>query len=459
SSIIPGDAVFQLYDTYGFPKELTEEYVSEFNFTIDEDGFDKEMENQRSRARQARQSSESMQVQSDLLSKLDVESKFIGHSQLSNVTELVTILKDGKYVDKLNQGEEGFVVLAETPFYAESGGQKADSGLIKNDSFEAEVVDVQKAPKGQHLHQIKVLTGTINQNKQVTTSVNRTMREDIVKNHTATHLLHQALKDVLGDHISQAGSQVTENGLRFDFTHFNSVSHDELNKIERTVNEQIWAHLPVAIESMPIDKAKEKGAMALCGEKYGDVVRVVEVGPYSLELCGGCHVNNTSEIGIFKIQSESGIGAGTRRIEAVTSKEAYLYVDKKLTTLNESAMLFKVPDNELPQRINRVFTQIKELEKENESLQAKAAHAQADGLLDNIEKINEMNVLLKEVDAKDMDQLRTMIDELRNKMDSGIIMLASEIKGKVQIVTSVSKDLTAEGMHRSEERRVGKESR
>ena len=447
SSIIPGDAVFQLYDTYGFPKELTEEYVSEFNFTIDEAGFDKEMENQRSRARQARQSSESMQVQSDLLSKLDVESKFIGHSQLSNVTELVTILKDGEYVDKLNQGEEGFLVLAETPFYAESGGQKADNGLIKNDSFEAEVVDVQKAPKGQHLHQIKVLTGTINQNKQVTTSVNRTMREDIVKNHTATHLLHQALKDVLGDHISQAGSQVTENGLRFDFTHFNSVSHDELNKIERTVNEQIWAHLPVAIESMPIDKAKEKGAMALFGEKYGDVVRVVEVGPYSLELCGGCHVNNTSEIGIFKIQSESGIGAGTRRIEAVTSKEAYLYVDKKLTTLNESAMLFKVPDSELPQRINRVFTQIKELEKENESLQAKAAHAQADSLLDNIEKINEMNVLLKEVDAKDMDQLRTMIDELRNKMDSGIIMLASEIKGKVQIVTSVSKDLTAEGMH------------
>lgn len=447
SSIIPGDAVFQLYDTYGFPKELTEEYVSEFNFTIDEAGFDKEMENQRSRARQARQSSESMQVQSDLLSKLDVESKFIGHSQLSNETELVTILKDGEYVDKLNQGEEGFVVLAETPFYAESGGQKADSGLIKNDSFEAEVIDVQKAPKGQHLHQIKVLTGTINQNKQVTTSVNRTMREDIVKNHTATHLLHQALKDVLGDHISQAGSQVTENGLRFDFTHFNSVSHDELNKIERIVNEQIWAHLPVAIESMPIDKAKEKGAMALFGEKYGDVVRVVEVGPYSLELCGGCHVNNTSEIGIFKIQSESGIGAGTRRIEAVTSKQAYLYVDKKLTTLNESAMLFKVPDSELPQRINRVFTQIKELEKENESLQAKAAHAQADDLLDNIEKINEMNVLLKEVDAKDMDQLRTMIDELRNKMDSGIIMLASEIKGKVQIVTSVSKDLTAEGMH------------
>lgn len=447
STIIPGEAVFQLYDTYGFPKELTEEYVSDFEFTIDEAGFAKEMENQRSRARQARQSSESMQVQSDLLSKLDVESNFIGHGQLNNETELVTILRDGDYVDVLNQGEEGFVVLTETPFYAESGGQKADSGRITNDSFEAEVVDVQKAPKGQHLHQIKVLKGRIKQNELVKTSVNRTIREDIIKNHTATHLLHQALKDVLGDHISQAGSQVTENGLRFDFTHFNSVSDDELNEIERIVNEKIWAHLPVAIESMPIDQAKEKGAMALFGEKYGDVVRVVEVGPYSLELCGGCHVNNTSEIGIFKIQSESGIGAGTRRIEAVTSKEAYLYIDEKLAILNESAKLFKVPDNELPQRINRVFVQVKELEKENESLQAKAAHAQADNLLDNIEVINEMNVLIKEVDAKDMDQLRTMIDELRNKMDSGIIMLASEIKGKVQLVTSVSKDLTAQGMH------------
>lgn len=447
SSVIPGESVFQLYDTYGFPKELTEEYVSEFGFTIDESGFNKEMENQRTRARNARQTGESMQVQSDLLSKLDIESDFIGYKNLNIATEIVAIVKDDAFKEKLSPNDEAYVILAKTPFYAESGGQKADIGLIKNDSFEAEVINVQKAPKGQHLHHIKVLSGEISLNDQVNAVVNVDSREGIIKNHTATHLLHQALKDVLGDHIHQAGSQVSEDNLRFDFTHFNSVNEEELKQIERIVNEKIWQRVPVTIESMAIEDAKEKGAMALFGEKYGDIVRVVEVGAYSLELCGGCHVNNTSEIGIFKILSESGIGAGTRRIEAVTSKEAYLYIDEKLNTLENSATLLKVRDNELPNRINRLFDQIQELEKENESLQAKAAHAQAGEILDDVEQINNMNVLLKEVDAKDMDQLRKMIDELRTKMDSGIIMLASEIKGKVQLVTSVSKDLTEENIH------------
>lgn len=447
STVIPGKSVFQLYDTYGFPKELTEEYVSEFGFTIDEAGFNEEMESQRSRARNARQTGESMQVQSGLLSKLDVESDFVGYEDLNNKTELVAIIKDGEFNDELNLGDEAYVVLTKTPFYAESGGQTADIGFIKNKSFEAEVLDVQKAPKGQHLHQIKVLSGKITRGDKVSALVDVNSRVGIVKNHTATHLLHQALKDVLGDHIHQAGSQVSENNLRFDFTHFNSVSEDELKQVERIVNEKIWASLPVSIESMAIDEAKEKGAMALFGEKYGDVVRVVEVGPYSLELCGGCHVNNTSEIGMFKIIQESGIGAGTRRIEAATSKEAYQYIDEKLTTLNSSATLLKVRDNELPARINRLFDQLQELEKENESLQAKAAHTQAGELLDDIEQINNMNVLLKQVDAKNMDQLRKMIDELRTEMDSGIIMLASEIKGKVQLVASVSKDLTKQSIH------------
>lgn len=447
STVIPGESVFQLYDTYGFPKELTEEYVSEFDFTIDEEGFNKEMERQRTRARQARQTGESMQVQSSILSKLDIASNFIGHNELNNETEIVSILKDSEYKEELNEGDKGFIILKETPFYAESGGQKADIGLIKNEVFEAEVLDVQKAPQGQHLHQIKVLKGKINNHDIVKAFVDVQSREGIIKNHTATHLLHQALKDVLGDHIQQAGSQVTENNLRFDFTHFNNVSKEELKQIERIVNEQIWAHLPVLIETMAIDKAKEKGAMALFGEKYGDVVRVVEVGPYSLELCGGCHVNNTSEIGIFKILSESGIGAGTRRIEAITSKEAYLYIDEKLNVLENSARLLKVKEEEIPNRINRLYDQINKIEKENESLQAKSAHAQASELLNDIEVINDMNVLLKEVEAKDMDQLRKMIDELRINMESGIIMLATEIKGKVQLVTSVSKDLTKKGIH------------
>lgn len=447
NTVIPGKSVFQLYDTYGFPKELTEEYVSEFEFTIDEAGFNQEMESQRARARAARQSSESMHVQSELFNKLDIQSDFIGYNQLNNETEIITIIKDNEFKEELNIGDEAYIILKETPFYAESGGQKADIGLITNASFKAEVLNVQKAPKGQNLHQIKVLKGQAKLADKINASVDAYSREGIIKNHTATHLLHQALKDVLGDHIQQAGSQVTEDNLRFDFTHFDEASKEEIKEVEHIVNKQIWAHLPVSIETMAINQAKEKGAMALFGEKYGEEVRVVEVGPYSLELCGGCHVHNTSEIGIFKILSESGIGAGTRRIEAVTSKEAYLYLDGKLNVLEDSAELLKVHEDELPNRINRLFEQIDELEKENESLQAKSAHAQAGELLNDVEEINNMNVLLKQVDAKDMDQLRKMIDELRTKMDSGIIMLATEIKGKVQLVTSVSKDLTKEGVH------------
>ena len=447
STVIPGESVFQLYDTFGFPKELTEEYVSDFDFTIDEEGFNKEMENQRARARAARQSSESMQVQSELFNNLNIESNFVGYDKLTNETELIAIIYNNEFINELNTNDEAYIILKDTPFYAESGGQKADTGLIINDTFEAEVLDVQKAPKGQHLHHIKVLKGKVELNDNISANVNISSREGIIKNHTATHLLHQALKDVLGNHIQQAGSQVMEDNLRFDFTHFDGVTTEEIKEVERIVNEKIWAHLPVSIETMPLDEAKEKGAMALFGEKYGKEVRVVEVGAYSLELCGGCHVYNTSEIGIFKITSEAGIGAGTRRIEAVTSKEAYLYLDDKLTILEKSAQALKTNADEVPTRINKLFEDIAELEKENESLQAKSAHAQAAELLDNVEEINSMNVLLKQVDAKNMDQLRSMVDELKTKLDKSIIMLATEIKGKVQIVTNVSKDLTEQGVH------------
>src|SRR5690625_372906 len=447
STVIPGESVFQLYDTFGFPKELTEEYVSDFDFTIDEEGFNKEMENQRARARAARQSSESMQVQSELFNNLNIESNFVGYDKLTNETELIAIIYNNEFINELNTNDEAYIILKDTAFYAESGGQKADTGLIINDTFEAEVLDVQKAPKGQHLHHIKVLKGKVELNDNISANVNISSREGIIKNHTATHLLHQALKDVLGNHIQQAGSQVMEDNLRFDFTHFDGVTTEEIKEVERIVNEKIWAHLPVSIETMPLDEAKEKGAMALFGEKYGKEVRVVEAGAYSLELCGGCHVYNASEIGIYKITAEAGIRAGTRRIEAVTSKEAYLYLDDKLTILEKSAQALKTNADEVPTRINKLFEDIAELEKENESLQAKSAHAQAAELLDNVEEINSMNVLLKQVDAKNMDQLRSMVDELKTKLDKSIIMLATEIKGKVQIVTTVSKDLTEQGVH------------
>ena len=446
-SVIPGKSVFQLYDTYGFPKELTQEYVEEFGFTIDNEGFEAEMNLQRKRARDARQTTESMQVQDDLLGEIMEQSTFTGYDQLNIHAQVSSIIKDNVFVDKISVGEEALIVLNETSFYAESGGQKSDIGMLVNSNFKAVVKDVQKAPKGQHLHQVEVIEGELDLNDLIEAQVDKDNRNNIVKNHTATHLLHQALKDVLGEHIHQAGSLVTEDRLRFDFTHFDSITEEELDLVEIRVNEQIWSNLQVNIESMKIDKAKEKGATALFGEKYGDVVRVVEVGSYSLELCGGCHVNNTAEIGIFKIISESGIGAGTRRIEALTSKEAYLWTDKKLSLLKESTHMLKTKESDILNRIEKIFLDIEKLEKENEGLLAKASHSQAIEILNEIEDVNGINVLLKQVEVSDMNQLRSMIDEVRKEMDSGVIMLAADIKGKVQLAASVSKDLVASGIH------------
>src|SRR5699024_308732 len=293
-----------------------EEYVSDFDFTIDEEGFNKEMENQRARARAARQSSESMQVQSELFNNLNIESNFVGYDKLTNETELIAIIYDNEFINELNTNDEAYIILKDTPFYAESGGQKADTGLIMNDTFEAEVLDVQKAPKGQHLHHIKVLKGKVELNDNISANVNISSREGIIKNDTATHLLHQALKDVSGNHIQQAGSQVMEDNLRLDFTHFDGVTTAEIKEVERIVNEKIWADVPASIETMPHEEAKEEGAVALVGETFGDEGRVVEVGAYSLELCGRCHVYNTSEIRIFKNTCEAGIGASPRITEA-----------------------------------------------------------------------------------------------------------------------------------------------
>src|SRR5699024_3233746 len=272
-------------------------------------------------------------------------------------------------------------------------------------------------------------------------------RESIIKNHTATHLLHQALRDELGDHIHQAGSLVTADRLRFDFSHFSSVSKKELTNIEKRINEKIWANIPLKIETLSLDEAKELGAMALFGEKYGDTVRVVQVSDYSIELCGGCHVHNTAEIGLVKLISESGIGAGTRRIEAVTSKEAYNWLNGKLRLLTESAELLKVAEERVPKRIESLFTDMRDLEKETESLQARLAHEEAGQILDKVETVAGVSVLLQKVTANNMGQLRQMVDDLKQKLDSGVILLAAENDDKVQLAAGVSNDLIKRKLH------------
>lgn len=446
-SILSGADIFRLYDTYGFPVELTEEYAEEEGLGVDHDGFEKEMEQQRERARRARQDVDSMQVQSGVLGEIKVESKFVGYEELETNSTVVVLLKDGQVVDEVTAGDEIQFILDRTPFYAESGGQIADKGILVENDVRVEVKDVQKAPNGQHLHRAIVQQGKLSTGAQVTAKIEEQNRSQIIKNHTATHLLHQALKDVLGTHVNQAGSLVEAERLRFDFSHFGQITPDELEKIESIVNEQIWRSLEVDITLKGIEEAKAMGAMALFGEKYGDVVRVVKVGNYSLELCGGCHVPNSSVIGLFKIVSESGIGAGTRRIEAVTGEAAYKLMNDQIGMLKDAAGKLKTNPKDIVSRIETVLAEMKDLQRENESLAAKLGNIEAGSLINKAKEVNGVTVLAAKVQASDMNNLRNMADELKQQLGSVVIVLGSAHEGKVNLIAGVTKDLIEKGYH------------
>ncbi|MCJ2147491.1 alanine--tRNA ligase [Bacillus sp. B19-2] len=445
--IISGEDVFKLYDTYGFPVELTEEYAEDEGMEVDHDGFEREMDKQRERARQARQDVGSMQVQGGALRDIMTESEFIGYSHIKTETKIAELLQDGELADLVQEGKKVQFILEKTPFYAESGGQIGDKGWVKSGDAVIRVTDVKKAPNGQHLHEGIVESGAIKRGMSVTAEVTERLRKDIVKNHTATHLLHQALKDVLGTHVNQAGSLVTDSRLRFDFSHFGQVTKEELEQIETKVNEKIWASIPVQIDLKPIDEAKAMGAMALFGEKYGDIVRVVQVGDYSIELCGGCHVRNTAEIGLFKIVSESGIGAGTRRIEAVTGQGAYEEMNAKLELLEQVAEVLKTNVKEVPKRIEALQSDLREAQRENESLLAKLGNKEAGEILEKVKEIDGIKLLAEKVNAKDMNHLRTMVDDLKAKLGSAVIVLGAVQNEKVNISAGVTKDLIERGFH------------
>ena len=327
------------------------------------------------------------------------------------------------------------------------GGQIADTGVIESDTFKAIVKDVQKAPNGQPLHTVVVESGEMNVGDALTARVDREKRTLILKNHTATHLMHRALKDVLGDHVAQAGSYVGPDRLRFDFSHFGPATKEELAQVERAVNEKIWEDIEVVIQEMDIDSAKAMGAMALFGEKYGDVVRVVAVSDYSIELCGGLHVSRSSEIGFFKIVSEAGIGAGTRRIEAVTGKAAYEAVKEEEAVLAEAAALLKANPKDVAKRVASLQADYKELQRENESLSQKMANAQAGAVLDAAQKIGDVTVLATRVDAKDNNQLRQMMDDLKGKMEKAVIVLGAASDDKVMLCAGVTKDIVGGNYH------------
>jgi alanyl-tRNA synthetase len=444
---ISGADAFKLYDTYGFPFDLTEDFAAEHGMTVDREGFDLAMNEQRVRARAARQETESMKIQGGPLSDYKDKSVFVGYNEWITEATVKAIVLNNEMVDLVGSGQECSVILDITPFYAESGGQVSDKGLIHNKSVQAVVTDVSKAPHGQHVMLVRVESGTLRKGDKVTAELDRSKRLDTVKNHTATHLLHKALKEVLGDHVNQAGSLVTPSRLRFDFSHFGAVTPAEIKEIENRVNAQIWQNTVLSITEKSIDEAKAMGAMALFGEKYGDIVRVVRVGDYSMELCGGCHVTSTAEIGLFKFVSEGGIGSGVRRIEAVTGRHAYEYVEQQLELLEQSAALLKSNVQELPKRVEGLLGQLREAGRENESLKSKLMNAEAGSLTDRIQTIGEVQVLTSVVDAPDMDALRSVLDQLKGKLPSGIIVLGAGSGDKVNLIAYVTPDLTTKGYH------------
>ncbi|RTE08299.1 alanine--tRNA ligase [Paenibacillus whitsoniae] len=447
SKQISGPDAFKLYDTYGFPFDLTEDFAAEKGLTVDRDGFDAAMQEQRDRARAASQKEGGMKVQGGPLSDFTTKSEFVGYNELVVTAKIEAIVHENELVELVGVGETCQVILDRTPFYAESGGQVGDHGVIRGEQVTLKVLDVNKAPHGQHVHKVIVESGVLRQGVTVEAVVAAAERADLIKNHTATHLLHKALKEVLGTHVNQAGSLVEAERLRFDFSHFGSITAEELQDVEQRVNRQIWNSIPVDISLKPINEAKALGAMALFGEKYGDIVRVVRVGDYSLELCGGCHVQNTSQIGLFKIVSESGIGSGVRRIEAVTGRSAYEYLDGQLQLLKEAAGLLKSNITDVPKRVDLTLQQLKELSRENESLRGKLSRIEAGSLTDQVKKVGDVAVLAVQVNAADMDSLRNIVDEMKTKLGSAVIVLGAAAEDKVNLVAAVTPDLVAKGFH------------
>lgn len=440
---IKGEDAFKLYDTYGFPVELTEELATQEGLSVDMTTFENEMQQQRDRARQARQSSQSMQIQSEVLKNITDDSTFVGYETTDYQSIITHLIYNGEEVESVEAGETVYFTLKATPFYAVSGGQVADEGTIGNDKFEIAVSEVTKAPNGQNLHKGIVQYGQATVGAEVDASVNKEDRRAIQKNHSATHLLHAALKEVLGDHVNQAGSLVEADRLRFDFSHFGPMTQEELDQVERRVNEEIWRGNDVRIQEMGIDEAKSMGAMALFGEKYGDIVRVVNMAPFSIELCGGIHVSNTAEIGLFKIVSESGTGAGVRRIEALTGKSAFLYLEDIQSKFNTIKNHVKVKsDEQVVGKVTQLQEEEKSLLKQLEQRNKEITSLKMGNVEDQVEVINDLKVLATEVEVPNAKAIRSTMDDFKSKLQDMIIVLASNVDGKVSIIATVPKSLT-----------------
>ena len=449
SSTLSGSDAFKLYDTYGFPIDLTVEILEEKGFSVDMDGFKSEMEEQKRKARAARKETNYMGADATVYDKIDtsITSEFVGYDTLAAESDISVLTTETDLVTELAEGQKGTIIVDKTPFYATMGGQQGDTGIIIAGESEFEVEDTIKLKGGRIGHVGTVVTGSFNVGDRVTLKVDEEGRADTAKNHSATHLLQEALRIVLGSHVEQAGSLVTPDRLRFDFTHFSSMTADELAKVEKIVNDKIAEAITVETKVLPIEEAKKTGAKALFGEKYGDTVRVVCMGDFSKEFCGGTHVSNTSSIGAFKIVSESGIAAGVRRIEALTGNAVFAYYKNIENSYNEICKALKATPANVTEKIAHLQAELKALASENESLKSKAAGAAMGNVLDKAEEVNGVKFLGVSLEGVDMNELRNLGDDLKTKLGSGVIVLASVNDGKVNLMVTVTDDVVAKGAH------------
>ncbi len=447
--VLGGEDAFRLYDTYGFPIDLTKEILEEKGMDVDEEGFRAAMEIQRKKARDAREVTNYMGADSTVYEEIDpaVTSEFVGYDRLEETSAVTVLTSETEVVDALSDGEKGTVFTEKTPFYAASGGQEADTGIIETADGKFKVEDTIKLLGGKIGHVGVVIEGMIKVGDQATLKVDEEKRALSARNHSATHLLQKALRTVLGTHVEQAGSSVNEDRLRFDFTHFSALTQDEIKEVEQIVNENIQKALPVTCEYLPIEEARKTGAQALFGEKYGDVVRVVSMGEFSKEFCGGTHVSNTGEITAFKIISESGVAAGVRRIEALTSKGLLTYYDAMEKKLKEASALLKATPDTLEEKLRHTLAENKALHSEVESLKGKLARESVGDIASQVQEVCGVKLLALQVDGADMNGLRTLGDQMKEKLGEGVVVLASGADGKVNLMVTATEGVMKKGAH------------
>lgn len=446
---LAGADAFKLYDTYGFPIDLTKEILEEKGFTVDEKGFAEAMQEQKVKARSARKVTNYMGADVTVYESIDpsITTEFVGYDRLTHDSEITVLTTETEIVEALTDGETGTIFVKETPFYATMGGQCADIGTIKTPDGEFEVVDTVKLLGGKVGHIGKVVKGMLKTGDAVTLCVDADRRADTCKNHSATHLLQKALRTVLGTHVEQAGSYVDGDRLRFDFSHFSAMTREEIAQVEKLVNDKIAESLPILTSVMTIEEAKKSGAMALFGEKYGETVRVVRMGDFSVELCGGTHASNTGTIAAFKIVSESGIAAGVRRIEALTGSGVFKYYAQLEQTIEAAAKLVKTSPAGLTEKLGHLLSEMKALQSENESLKSKAAKDALGDVMDQVQEIKGVKLLAAKVSGVDMNGLRDLGDQLKAKLGEGVVVLLSDAEGKVNLVAMATDGAMAKGAH------------